>query len=137
MEDSSRCPGPTRIIAQIGYSNFLINSGKGIKNKYTNQGKTFYVNVYLNQLGGALAGQSATSMQADVSRWLTYAPSEFVNAGDSKDSQLIIKPDAGADAGIYQFRVLVCESQPCTTLEATPEANIYGTESFALEIEAF
>ncbi len=109
----------------------------GIKNKYTDQGKTFYVNVYLNQLGGALAGQSPSSMQAEISKWLTYAPSEFVNAGGSKSSQLILQPASGASAGIYQFRVLVCESDPCTTLEATPEANIYGTESFAIEIEAF
>ncbi len=109
----------------------------GIKNKYTDQGKTFYINVYLVGLGGNLAGESAAALQGDVSKWLTFFSNEFVEAGGSKSSKIIMKPAADARAGIYQFRVLVCESQPCTTLEATPESNIYGSESFAIEIEAF
>lgn len=109
----------------------------GIKNKFTDQSKTFFINVYLEQLGGSLAGTQASSMANDVSRWLTYSTTEFVEAGGSTTSDLIMKPDASAKAGIYKFRVLVCESQPCTTLEATPESSIYGAESFAIEIEAF
>jgi hypothetical protein len=109
----------------------------GIKNKFTDQSKTFSINVYLEQLGGNLAGTSASSKAQEVSNWMTYSFTEFVEAGGSATSDLILKPAANADSGIYKFRVLICESQPCTTLEATPENNIYGTESFAIEIEAF
>ena len=109
----------------------------GVKNKYTDQSKTFVMNIYLEQLGGALAGTQASSMAADVAKWLTYSSAEFVEAGGSISSDLIMKPASNAQSGIYKFRVLICESQPCTTLEATPETNIYGAESFAIEIEAF
>lgn len=108
-----------------------------IKNKFTDQGKTFSINVYLEQLGGNLAGTQASSMMSEVSKWMTYSFTEFVGAGASVSSDLILKPATNANSGIYKFRVLVCDSQPCTTLEATPESNIYGTESFAIEIEAF
>lgn len=109
----------------------------GVKNKFTDQSKTFFMNVYLEQLGGALAGTQASTMQGEVDDWLTYSRTEFVEAGGSVTSDLILKPDTAADSGIYKFRVLICENQPCTTLEATPETNIYGSESFAIEIEAF
>lgn len=108
----------------------------GIRNMDTSLDKTFYISVYLDQVGGALASQNPPSSQmvSEINAWLTYAPSEFIPASDSKTSDIIIKPPTDANTGIYMFRVVVCDAQPCTDMSSL---SIYGSEQFSVEIEAF
>jgi hypothetical protein len=106
----------------------------GIRNKYSDKDMKFYINVYLEKLGGDLSGTPAGAKKSEVDKWLTYSSSEFVERGKSKPTSIIIKPPAsGTDTGIYLFRVVVCERQPCVDLNSP---SVYGSAQFAIEIES-
>lgn len=105
----------------------------GIMNKYTDKDMKFYINVYLEELGGDLSGTPVGAKKGETDKWLTYFSSEFVEKGKSKATNIIIKPPAsGTDTGIYLFRAVVCERQPCVDLNSP---SIYGSTQFAIEIE--
>jgi hypothetical protein len=106
----------------------------GITNKYADQSKTFRMNVYLQELGGSLAGTPASTLDVETQGWLTYTKDVFVEPGASASVDVIMKPSAGATTGIYLFRVAICETSTVCSLQSP---DIYGSESFAIEIEAF
>jgi hypothetical protein len=110
----------------------------GIKNQDANSQLKAYINVYLSQLGGDLAGASVSSYASGVDSWLTYARAsdgdfEVVDPSGQKTTDLIIRPDTSAATGIYRFTVVVCTSTPCTDLNS---GGLYGYENFAIEIKA-
>jgi hypothetical protein len=104
----------------------------GIRNNDPATDKTYSINVYLEQLGGNLAGTSAASLQSEVASWLTFSSTEFVERGGSKSSNIIIKPDANAQTGIYLLRAVVCDAASCTDINSP---NLYGSAQFAIEIK--
>ncbi len=104
----------------------------GIRNLDPALDKTFYISIYLESLGGELSGTPVSSKQDEVAKWITPIKTEFVEASGSKTTDIIIKPPATASLGIYLFRVIVCETPQCTTLENSPA--LYGSGQFALEI---
>ena len=104
----------------------------GIRNNDPANDRTYGVNVYLEQLGGALAGQPAASLKAEIDKWLTFSKTEFVEAGGSKSSNIIIKPSINAQTGIYLLRAVVCAAPACTDMNS---ASLYGSAQFAIEIK--
>ncbi len=103
----------------------------GIKNEDPSRTKTFYINIYLDALGGDLAGTPVSSKSTEVRNWLTFSGQEVVQQGNSVASIIGIKPPTSAQQGIYLFRAAVCEAQPCTDISST---SYYGSAQFALEI---
>lgn len=108
----------------------------GIRNTDTINDKTFYINMYLDGVGGELEniypdGVPTQEFVNEVEMWFTHSISEFVPATESRISDIIIKPPRNANLGIYMFRVVVCESEPCTNLTSP---SLYGSENFAIEI---
>lgn len=104
----------------------------GIRNTNPATDKTYSINVYLEQLGGNLAGTSASSLQSEVTSWLTFSRTEFVERGGSKSNNIIIKPSANAETGIYLLRVVVCDAISCTDINSP---GLYGSKQFAIEIK--
>jgi hypothetical protein len=101
--------------------------GLGIRNKYEND-KTFYINMYLEKLGGDLTGMPLSSVRADD--WLIYPSQETVEGQNAETVKIIIKP-MNPDKGIYLFRILVCESSDCDF----KSPGYYSADSFSLEIQ--
>lgn len=105
----------------------------GIRNSDPANDNTYSINVYLEQLGGALAGTPASSLDQEVASWLTFSDKEFVEAGGSKSTNIIIKTKPDAQTGIYLLRVVVCDAASCVDLNSP---NLYGSAQFAIEIKA-
>ncbi len=104
----------------------------GIRNTNPAADKTYSINVYLEELGGNLAGTPASSLESEVVSWLTFSRTEFVERGGSKSSNIIIKPSANAQTGIYLLRAVVCDALSCTDINSP---NLYGSAQFAIEIK--
>ena len=105
----------------------------GVRNVYSDKDTRFSMNVYLEEIGGDLAGRSVSSFVTDVQKWLTFSKDIFIEKSSSETSDLIIRPPADASTGIYMFRVVVCEAASCRDLNS---GNLYGSAQFTIEIEA-
>jgi hypothetical protein len=105
----------------------------GVRNVHSDQDKAFSMNVYLEEIGGALAGKSASAYASSVEKWLTFSKDIFVSKSSSETSDIIIKPPANADTGIYMFRIVVCDAGTCRNLDS---GGLYGSAQFTIEIEA-
>lgn len=114
----------------------------GVKNDDINNEKTYYPYVYLEDLGGDLKGSDIVSMQNDVNRWISIAPTTLTLDPNQKDTMaVIIKPGGSASTGIYIFRACVCTEYDKTCHTISPgvydskSASLYGCSSFSIEIE--
>ena len=120
----------------------------GIKNSDVDTNHVYYINVYLEAIGGDLSGTGETvqSLQSDVERWFTYPPAKDIAAGEREIVDITIKPLVDARPGIYTFTAAVCEkeaggdTEDChgTSPDAgynTASSNLYGTATFTLEIK--
>ncbi len=117
----------------------------GIKNADVDGEHTYYMNVYISAVGGALAGEDPDGWDNKATKWLTYPPSKDLPAGEKDIVDLIIKPDpVTAEPGIYTFTVAVCHDDPVDDTSTchgsdhpdfnTRSENLYGTATFAIEI---
>ncbi len=104
----------------------------GVKNINSDRDVRFTMNVYLEEIGGALAGKSVAAYSSPVRKWLTFSDTVFVESSGSATSDVVIQPPANAEKGIYMFRIVVCDSSVCTDLNS---AGLYGSQQFTLEIE--
>lgn len=105
----------------------------GVRNTATDRDKTYSMNVYLEELGGDLSGKPVSGYVNKVKTWLTFSKQVFVPKSTSETSDVIIKPSADAETGIYMFRVVVCDASTCQNLQS---GNLYGSAQFTVEIEA-
>jgi len=114
----------------------------GIKNEDTDRGNTYYINVYLETVGGDLSPSQLTSLKDDVISWITLSPPTIdIDAGQRDTVNILIKPSTTTFSGIYSFRTAVCSS-PETDCHATspsvgypsPSPSLYGSATFAIEI---
>jgi hypothetical protein len=117
----------------------------GIKNDQADRGATYYVNVYLEAIGGELSGSTVTQYATETKAWLTYPQAKDIAAGERDIMDLIIRPPASTSAGIYTFTIAVCTGSGDTTNchatspsagFTTKSTNLYGSATFALEIKA-
>jgi len=116
----------------------------GIRNDQTDKENTYYANVYLDSAGGGLTFSSV--LADEVNQWLTEIPPRFIPAGESDTVDIVIKPFADAQLGIYTFTVAVCKEElgghrgDCHSISiSNPDfvdrsPNLYGTATFNLEI---
>ncbi|MBI4176226.1 MAG: hypothetical protein HY518_03410 [Candidatus Aenigmarchaeota archaeon] len=115
----------------------------GLKNDDPARDKKFYINIYLEN---RVDGQDLR--EEDLNRWFSYTKAseerfELLRAGETKTSDLIIRPPSSTVPGIYRFRVLVCsvaataklDRGDCTTVEGTDTNLQYGDDVFSLEIQ--
>jgi hypothetical protein len=105
----------------------------GVRNIRSDVDKTFSMNVYLEEIGGALDPSQISYYRNNVKNWLTFSKKVFVAKSSSATSDIVIKPPADADTGIYMFRVVVCDAASCTDLSSP---NLHGSAQFTLEIES-
>jgi len=108
----------------------------GIRNINTDRDVTYSINIYLEVVGGELAGMNASIFAVEARKWLTVSPNEFVPASSAKTSDIIIRPSITADPGIYKFRAIVCDTpiaQQCVDLSSP---TLYDSDQFTLEIKA-
>ncbi|MFH1364664.1 MAG: hypothetical protein ABIH52_03320 [Candidatus Aenigmatarchaeota archaeon] len=103
-----------------------------IRNDNDVSSQTYVINLYLEQLGGNLAGRTVSSYSDDVAAWLTYSPTEVLQADERKSVNIIIKPAAGSASGIYLIRAAVCTGSGVCKIDS---GTLYGTKTFAIEIE--
>ncbi|HDD72468.1 MAG TPA: hypothetical protein ENG00_00075 [Candidatus Aenigmarchaeota archaeon] len=116
----------------------------GIKNEDTDKANTYYINVYLETVGGDIDSSQLSSLQDEVKSWITLSPPSIDIPPNGRDKvDIIIKPTPDALSGIYSFRAAVCTSaSDATNCHATsPSAgftsaspSLYGSASFAIEI---
>ncbi len=104
----------------------------GVKNIHSDKDITFSMNVYLEEIGGELAGKNAEAYANAARKWLTFSSSVFVESSGSSLSRVVIKPPTNVERGIYMFRVVVCDASSCTNLDSP---NLYGSQQFTLEIK--
>lgn len=104
----------------------------GVKNIHSDKDVTFAMGVYLEEIGGDLAGRPVSSYTSDARKWLTFSDKVFVESSGSSISRIVIKPPANAEKGIYMFRVVVCDAASCQNLNSP---NLYGSQQFTLEIK--
>ena len=114
----------------------------GVKNTDVNQKHTFFGNVYLENLGGDLAGTDPNSIMSEINKWITPISPLELDPSQRDSTAVIIKPSPQAATGIYSFRVCVCTSisdKDChgtsPGIYETSSPSLYGCQSFALEIE--
>lgn len=105
----------------------------GVRNTRSDLDKTYSMNVYLEEIGGDLNPAQIGYYKAQTAAWLTFSKKIFVAKSSSDTSDIVIKPKADADAGIYMFRVVVCDAASCTNLDSP---GLYGSAQFTLEIES-
>ncbi len=108
----------------------------GIRNENLDQDKTYYINVYLEKFNPGTGMRDCVTTGSNcpnIGGWLTFSNSEFIPKGESKASDIIIKPTTDAQSGIYKFKAIVCKESICTD---TTSPTLYGDESFSIEIEA-
>lgn len=96
----------------------------------------FYINVYLEALGGKLPGDSVEDYKNVANGWLSYprASNEetvIVNPSETEIVCINITPTDASAGELYMYRVVVCDSLPC---EAVGSDNQHGTSQFVLEI---
>ncbi len=89
------------------------------------------MNVYLEELGGDLAGKPVSVYNSKIKTWLTFFNQIYVSKSSSEAFQIVIWSPADAETGIYTFRVVVCDAEIC---EDQNSPNLYGSEQFTLEI---
>ena len=123
----------------------------GIKNTDVDKAHTYYVNVYLEAVGGDLSDESVSSVdnEYDVnSGWLTYPAAKDIADGDREIIDLIIKPTMGSGSGIYTFTIAVCDKDNemgytgylnCKTtspnLNYEKSDSLYGSATFTIELK--
>lgn len=105
----------------------------GVRNMATDRDKTYSMNIYLEVLGGDLSGRSVASYTNKVGKWLTFSKDIFVPKSTSETADVVIRPPADAETGIYMFRIVVCDASSCQSLQS---GNLYGSAQFTLEIES-
>jgi len=114
----------------------------GIRNDDEEEDQTFYVHVYIASVSGTLS--SLEELAEGVSDWITYVNRVNIAAGETAVKDLVIKIPVNAQKGIYAFRIAVCKGNEGDTLDChAPDSkagyidsseNLYGAESFAIEI---
>lgn len=120
----------------------------GIKNNDVDSDHTFYVNVYLEAIGGELKDETVAMNYEDAESWLTHPKAKFISAGERDIVYLIIRPSTmGTKRGIYTFTVSVCSDEPGDTTDCHAPAtdhpqygsdtsnNLYGSTAFTLEVK--
>lgn len=117
----------------------------GIKNDEVDKDHTYFVNVYLEEVGGGL--QYSGTLANSVASWLTYPKAKDISAGEREIVDLIIRPEvSGVTPGIYTFTVAVCRRETGVTYDChatslnypgytEKSTNLYGSTTFALEIK--
>jgi len=106
----------------------------GVRNVRSDLDVRFSMDVYLEELGGALAGKSINAYATAVRKWLTFSSEVFVAKSSSETADIVIKPPADAETGIYMFRIVVCDSGSCNN--GLQSGGLYGSAQFTLEIES-
>ncbi|MFC2143876.1 hypothetical protein ACFLQO_00735 [Candidatus Aenigmatarchaeota archaeon] len=104
----------------------------GVKNTHADKDQTFSMNVYLEEIGGELAGKGVEAYANAARKWLTFSTKIFVESSGSETTDIVIQPPTNAEKGIYMFRIVVCEALSCTNLDSP---NLYGSQQFTLEIK--
>lgn len=115
----------------------------GIRNDNPQSLTTFYINVYLEQVGGGLTDPAALS--ATANGWLSYAPTLDIEPSGIGTLPITIEPGASATPGTYHFRATVCDSEPAegfASCHATsplvgfdaPSPELYGSKTFVIRI---
>ena len=64
----------------------------GVRNVYPETDKTFYINIYLEDIGGDLSGESVYDYRDAVKEWPTFPSTMFVPKNSSETFDVIIKP---------------------------------------------
>ncbi len=113
----------------------------GINNKDSDKEHTYYVHVYLEEVGGALGSEQLDNLRTDTASWITLSPPSIDIEPNERDIvKIIIKPSPSAKIGIYSFRAAVCtnpsEANTCHASSANEDksSSLYGSASFAIEI---
>jgi len=114
----------------------------GISSDYPIQENTYYTNIYLEAIGGALSGEDVMSYFDEANSWLIFCRVVNIPAGDTITTPIIIEIPNNALDGIYQFKVCVCEEDEpdgchsaSDSLDYELSQSLYGSDQFALEIE--
>ncbi len=116
----------------------------GIRNEDTDKSNTYYVNVYLEAIGGGLDPSQLSRLKDEVKSWITLSPPSIDIEPNGRDKvDIIIKPSPTSPPGIYSFRAAVCtnyrDANDCHATSpsigySTPSSSLYGSASFAIEI---
>lgn len=110
----------------------------GIRNIHSDKQLQLSMNVYLEEIGGDLAGENVNAYKTAARNWLTFSGkaspgySIITEPSGRTTSDIVIQPPTDAKKGIYMFRVVVCEATTCQTIGS---ANLYGSAQFTLEIK--
>ena len=118
----------------------------GVKNINPNSLTTYYYNIYLESVGGELAGNDVNLYFDDANLWLTSSGSIDVPPGASITTDIILEPALDSAVGTYQFRVAVCEDPPGSACHSAsediditgwdePSDSLYGSDQFGIDIE--
>jgi|GEM_PF-2870417 len=96
-------------------------------NRYSTE-ETFYLDIALEKLGGALDGTPVDSLSEKTKEWFTY-PNKFT-LGPGGEEAISISMVIPSDTlkGSYKFSVLVCEEEGCS-LET---GGVYDSSSISL-----
>jgi len=103
----------------------------GIRNGY-NEMKTYYVNVYLEELGGELEGTPLSSLE-NTKAWFTYPSSVLINANSNKMETITMRIPQDALRGSYLFRVIVCEKSDCVNMKTS---DVYSSTTISMYVRA-
>ncbi|RKX41950.1 MAG: hypothetical protein DRP27_10080 [Thermotogae bacterium] len=113
----------------------------GIKNEDADTSNTYYINIYLEEVGGDLAKTPVASLSNEVKEWISYSKAIDLDPLERDIVDIVIKPTVTAPPGIYHFRAAVCKDYDpechatSPPLYTTPSASLYGSTSFAIEIK--
>jgi len=114
-----------------------------VENENPQASTTYYYHIYLEYVGGVLAGQDVNNYFDEAALWLSNAGSIDAPAGEIGSADIIVTVPSTADVGVYQFRVSVCENPPASSCHsasenipgyATQSSSLYGSDQFALDV---
>lgn len=114
-----------------------------IRNNDVDNLTVFYVNVYLDEVGGGL--NTTTLYQKEANSWLSWKPEVLsISPGGCDVVNITVQPRITAAPGIYGFRIAVCDSKPtdkpchATSLSIPGfkirSQELYDSELFTIEI---
>jgi hypothetical protein len=87
----------------------------GIRNQY-DETRTYYMNIYLEELRAELEGTPVSEMAEETSEWFTYQDSVDIEPSGTETLTITMDVPQVASRGSYSFRIIVCEEPDCTDL---------------------
>lgn len=100
-----------------------------IINRYSTE-ETFYINIFLEGLGGELEDTPVGSLSESANQWFNYPDRLTLESGEKEVITISMSIPEDALKGSYKFRVLVCDGANC----ALKTGNMYDSSSISLYV---